>query len=82
MNYLIVENDGNTSYISVNNIESFTHDVEQGTVLCTCTSGAQHILIKADRYSTGQYISKLVRKIKWEDITDIHIADFNKKYLK
>ena len=82
MKYLILENDGQTFYISVANIECFTHNVEQGTVCCTCTSGDQHTLIKADKYYIGQYIAKLVSKIKWDDISDIDIADFNKKFKK
>ena len=82
MKYLFVENDGDTSYISVNNIESFTHDVEQGTVLCTCTSGAQHVLIEAEGQSIEKYLPKLVLKLKWDDTSDIDIISFNRKFIK
>ncbi|MDN5360545.1 MAG: hypothetical protein PWQ84_1608 [Thermotogaceae bacterium] len=83
MKYLILENDDDQiSYINVDNIESFTHDEEQGTVSCTCTSGAQHVLIEAEGQSIEKYLPKLVLKLKWDDTSDIDIISFNRKFIK
>ena len=83
MKYLILENDDDQiSYINVDNIENLDYDQTQGTVSCTCTSGTQHVLIEAEGPSLEKYLPKLVRKLKWDDISDIYIADFNKKFKK
>ncbi|MFW6262583.1 MAG: hypothetical protein ACOC34_00980 [Thermotogota bacterium] len=82
MKYLIVENEDQMSYINVENIESFDYDKTQDTVFCTCNSGAQHALIKADRHTIDQYLAKLVRNIKSESIINIKITDFNKQFMK
>ena len=82
MKYLIVDNEDQTSYINVENIESFDYDKTQDTVFCTCNSGAQHVLIKADRRTIDQYLAKLIRNIKSESIMNIKITDFNKQFMK
>ena len=83
MKYLIVENnEDQTSYINVENIESFDYDKTQDTVFCTCNSGAQHALIKADRRTIDQYLVKLIRNIKSESIMNIKITDFNKQFMR
>ncbi len=82
MKYLIVDNEDQISYINVENIESFDYVKTQDTVFCTCNSGAQHALIKADRHTIDQYLAKLVRNIKSESIINIKITDFNKQFMK
>lgn len=83
MKYLILENDDDQiSYINVDNIESLTHDEEQSTVSCTCTSGAQHVLIEAEGQSIEKYLPKLVQKLKWDNTSDIDIISFNRKFIK
>jgi len=82
MKYLIVENEDQLSYINVENIESFDYNKTQDTVFCTCNSGAQHMLIKADRHMIDKYLSKLVHAIKSESIMNIKITDFNKQFMK
>ena len=83
MKYLIVENDDDQiSYINVDNIENFDYDEIKGTVSCTCTSGAQHVLIEAEGQSIEKYLPKLVQKLKWDNTSDIDIISFNRKFIK
>jgi len=82
MKYLIVDNEDRISFINVENIESFDYDKNQDTLFCTCNSGAQHALIKADGHAIEQYLAKLIRNIKSESIMNIKITDFNKQFMK
>jgi len=82
MKYLIVENSEQISFINVENIESFDYDKNQDTLFCTCNSGTQHTLIKADGHAIDQYLAKLIRNIKNESIINIKITDFNKQFMK